>query len=383
MADPFVATQRQAQFRRRPALFMAVMGSIFLSFHLYVWQRLVHGAQLPLPAEIGLTLVMIAGASGFLVAMTRRLGGRPTPSWLAWIGFPWAGILFMAACLSLAGEPVRLLASVMDLGWAPGISLFSGLGLLGMIGAGYWSARNPKLQRVEVRLADWPEHLQKFSIVQLSDVHVGHTIDQKFLEGLVARVNAEQPDLVVITGDLVDGTVEELRTAVAPLAQLRAREGVYFVTGNHEYFSGGPEWVAEIERLGIKVLRNERVRVAGAFDLVGVDDIFGNMAPGHGMDLDRALEGRDLAVPAVLLAHQPVVATRAHDRGIALQLSGHTHGGQLYPFHHLVKLIQPWLAGLQQVGTMQLYVHRGTGYWGPPFRLGAPGEIARIEVSAA
>jgi predicted MPP superfamily phosphohydrolase len=155
---------------------------------------------------------------------------------------------------------------------------------------------------------------------------------------------------------------------------------VYFVTGNHEYFSGGPEWVQKLGELGIRVLRNERVRIAGGLDLIGVDDLFGGMAEGHGMDLDAALQGRDPAIPGILLAHQPVVALRAKDRGLALQLSGHTHGGQIYPFHHAVRLVQPWLAGLQRVGDLQVYVHRGSGYWGPPFRIGAPGEIARIEL---
>lgn len=381
--DPFLATRRQAQFRRRPAVFGSVMGSIFLMVHGYVWLRLVDGAELPRPLTVTATVGMILGASAFLLAMGRRLRGQPTPLWLAWLGFPWAGLIFIAFFLSLVSEPFRLLSLVLGQTWAPLLSAaaLGGVGVLAL--AGYWSARHPRLERVSVALRDWPSSKNGFSIVQLSDVHVGHTIDRSFLQRMVDQVNAENPDLVVITGDLVDGSVQELRRAVEPLRELRAREGVYFVTGNHEYFSGGPEWVEEVERLGIRVLRNEHLRVADAFDLVGVDDIFGSMVPGHGMDLEAALKGRDSTVPAVLLAHQPVVAVKAGNLGIALQLSGHTHGGQLYPFHHLVRLVQPWLAGLQQVGEMQLYVHRGSGYWGPPFRLGAPGEITRLEISRA
>ena len=167
---------------------------------------------------------------------------------------------------------------------------------------------------------------------------------------------------------------------------LRARHGVFFVTGNHEYYSGAEEWVAFLPTLGIRVLRNERVRVergGAGFDLVGVDDLFGGMVPGHGMDLDRALAGRDPEVPAVLLAHQPTVVRQAAPRGVALQLSGHTHGGQIFPFNFLVSLVQPWMHGLHRVDYTTLYVHRGTGYWGPPIRVGAPGEVARIELQPA
>jgi predicted MPP superfamily phosphohydrolase len=180
--------------------------------------------------------------------------------------------------------------------------------------------------------------------------------------------------------------VEHLRKDVAPLADLRAREGVFFVTGNHEYYSGATEWVAECERLGVRVLRNERVSVGRggeSFDLAGVDDANSRgKAPGHdGPDLGAALRGRDKSREVVLLAHQPVASEEAAANDVGLVLAGHTHGGQIWPFSYLVRLRYPYPTGLQRVGARtQLYISQGTGYWGPPMRLGTDSEIAVIEL---
>jgi hypothetical protein len=239
------------------------------------------------------------------------------------------------------------------------------------------------VKRVPVTLARWPEAMNEFKLVQLTDIHVGPTIGRAFIETIVAHTNALNPDLIAITGDLVDGTVDELRDSVAPLAQLRARHGVYFVTGNHEYFSGAAPWIAELTRLGIRCLRNERVSIgdaAASFDLAGVDDRSGARfgEPGHGEDLDRALGALDPEREVVLLAHQPKSVFAAARFGIGLQISGHTHGGQIWPFSYLVRLQQPFIAGLHRHEGAQVYVSRGTGYWGPPMRLGAPAEITQL-----
>jgi predicted MPP superfamily phosphohydrolase len=221
------------------------------------------------------------------------------------------------------------------------------------------------------------------TIVQLTDLHVGPTIGRAFIEDIVRRTNALAPDIVAITGDLVDGSVEALGEAVAPLGDLRARHGVFFVTGNHEYFSGVTPWLAALERLGIKVLANERVSIGGAegFDLAGIHDQSGaRFDPAHGSDPAAALAGRDPAREVVLLAHQPKSVTAAARLGVGLQLSGHTHGGQLWPFGLLVQLQQPFIHGLHRVGETQIYVSPGTGYWGPPMRLGTRAEITRIRL---
>jgi hypothetical protein len=227
-----------------------------------------------------------------------------------------------------------------------------------------------------------------FTLVQLTDIHVGPTIGRAFIETIVAHTNALNPDLIAITGDLVDGTVSELADAVAPLAALRARHGVYFVTGNHEYFSGATPWIAELTRLGIRCLRNERVSIgdgAASFELAGVDDRSGARfgEPGHGENLEKALAALDPAREVVLLAHQPKSVLTAARFGVGLQISGHTHGGQIWPFTYFVRLQQPFVAGLHRHEGAQVYVSRGTGYWGPPMRLGAPAEITQLVLTRA
>jgi predicted MPP superfamily phosphohydrolase len=247
--------------------------------------------------------------------------------------------------------------------------------------------RSVAVQRVVVSLPKLPPALSGYTIVQLTDVHVGPTIGRAFVEEIVRKANAASPDLIVITGDLVDGSVAQLGALTEPLRGLRAPDGVFFVTGNHEYYSGADEWVAELERLGIRVLRNARVGLrdadGGGLDLAGVDDwTAASILPHHGHDLPKALAGRDEARALVLLAHQPKSVVEAAERGVDLVLSGHTHGGQLFPFNYLVKLQQPFVAGLHRHEGTHIYVSRGTGYWGPPMRLGAPAEITRIELES-
>jgi predicted MPP superfamily phosphohydrolase len=197
-------------------------------------------------------------------------------------------------------------------------------------------------------------------------------------------VNALAPDLVAVTGDLADGDAHRLADEVAPFAELRGRCGVFFVTGNHDHYSGADAWAARVRELGMRVLRNERVAIgegADGFDLVGVDDHRGDVVGGvGGEDLERALAGRDPARPALLLAHDPTTFRRASRLSVDLQISGHTHGGQIWPFGYLVRLVVPWVAGPHRAGGSQLYVSRGTGFWGPPMRLFAPAEITEIVV---
>jgi len=237
---------------------------------------------------------------------------------------------------------------------------------------------------VEVRLAKLPRTLDGFTIVQLSDLHTGLTIDRAFVQRVVDRANALAPDVIALTGDLVDGPVADLRDDIAPLGSLRAKHGVFAVTGNHEYYAGADAWIAEITRLGARYLRNERVTLAPGLDLAGVDDYGADKYKGHGEDLPSATAGRDPSHALVLLAHQPRQVRRAAQHGVDLQLSGHTHGGQIWPWHFIVKLQQGGLlAGRYEHEGTQLYVTRGCGYWGPPVRLLAPLEITRVILRAA
>jgi predicted MPP superfamily phosphohydrolase len=253
---------------------------------------------------------------------------------------------------------------------------------------GLWNARRTaQVVRVEVPLAGLAPGLQGFRIVQISDIHVGPTIKHDYLRAVVERVNALQPDLVAITGDLVDGSVAQLREHVAPLAGLRSRHGTYFVTGNHEYYSGVHGWMEELRALGIRVLHNEHVLLAhGGAQLVlaGVTDYTAHhFDPAHRSNPRAALAGAPAGAPKVLLAHQPRSAAAAAEAGFDLQLSGHTHGGQFLPWKFQVPLQQPYTAGLHQLGRLWIYVSRGTGYWGPPKRLGAPSEISEIRLGSA
>ena len=256
--------------------------------------------------------------------------------------------------------------------------------LIGLMNA----LRRARVVNVDVPIADLPTALQGFTIAQITDIHVGPTIKRNYLQAIVEAVNALRADMIAITGDLVDGTVQELAAHTAPLAELTARHGVYFVTGNHEYYSGERAWTAELRRLGLKVLLNEHVVLdhGGARLVVaGVTDFSSqHFNPAHRSDPAAALTGapKDLQ-PKVLLAHQPRSAHAAADAGFQLQISGHTHGGQFWPWNFFVRLQQPFTAGLDRLKDMWVYTSSGTGYWGPPNRFGIPSEITRLRLVRA
>jgi uncharacterized protein len=384
------------------ALFLTIMITLTGSAHYYVWSRLVRDPGLPAPVSRALSYALIflfvtIPASLFL----RRSAPGGLVSGLVWLAMIWLGLLLF---LTLALGTADLVRGIWQVSRSWGDAepllperrqavarLLAGAAALVAGSLGLWSLRSGlgrvMIKRVEVPLSRLPATLSGTRIVQLTDVHVGPTIHRSFIETIVQQCNALTPDLVVITGDLVDGSVEELREHVAPLADLRAKYGVFFVTGNHEYYSGAVEWCTELERLGLRVLRNERVSIgteSASFDLAGVDDHSAKkFGDGHGEDLPKALRGRDLTRELVLLAHQPRTIIEAQDHGVGLQLSGHTHGGQLWPWTYLVRLQQPVVAGLARFGKSLIYVSRGTGYWGPPMRLGAPSEIAELTLRSA
>jgi predicted MPP superfamily phosphohydrolase len=252
---------------------------------------------------------------------------------------------------------------------------------VGTVGHGtYGVLRGPKVKRITVPLTKLPRSAHGFRIAVVSDIHVGPVLGRGFSQRVVDTINATQPDLIAVVGDLVDGSVENLTPAVEPLARLRARHGTYFVTGNHEYISGAEQWVEKVRDLGLRPLENARTELPG-FDLAGVNDIRGE-EEGQGPDFDKALGDRDRSRTAVLLAHQPVVIEDAVRHGVDLQLSGHTHGGQLWPGSLLAELANPTVAGLERYGDTQLYVSRGAGAWGPPVRVGAPSDITVVELAS-
>jgi predicted MPP superfamily phosphohydrolase len=309
-----------------------------------------------------------------------------------WLGVQWASLagtgLAVAGAQS-AGVPETWLAGhdwrALEPGSAMLVPAVAGLvTLLGLANA----RRTAAIVPVDVPIADLPAPLHGFTIAQISDIHVGPTIRAPYLDAIVRAVNRLRPDLVAVTGDLVDGSVAELREHVAPIAGLASRHGTFFVTGNHEYYSGAHAWLRELERLGVRVLMNEHVLLAhdsATLALAGVADPSAHhFDPAHRSDPHKAIAG----VPAhasvrVLLAHQPRSAFAAAQAGFHLQLSGHTHGGQFLPWNLLVRLQQPFTAGLNRLAQLWVYTSRGTGYWGPPKRFGAPSEITLLRLMPA
>ena len=376
--------------KRQLVTFLTVFALILATLHFYLYQRIAYYLQLDTPqrallaATFGLLALLV-----LLVLPLSRMLPRTLARVLAWVAYPWMGLGFLLCTGFLLTDCVWLIANLLGIGAAPTASLqrdfgVAALGLIGCLGVyALWRALGPvRTREVTVHLKKLPPTLDGLRLAQISDIHIGPLLGGRWLRRVVARVNALEADVVAITGDLADGSVSELRAHVAPLGELRARHGAYFVTGNHEYYSGVEAWCGHVEDLGITVLRNRHVSIGVAgegIDIAGVDDWSSRHAP-RGHDLSAALRGRDASRPLVLLAHQPLSMHEAAAHGVDLQLSGHTHGGQIWPFTYFVYLQQPIAQGLFQYpdADLQIYVSPGTGFWGPPMRLGAWPEITCI-----
>ncbi|NEK60135.1 metallophosphoesterase [Geodermatophilus sabuli] len=399
--------------------------------HGYLWWRLVRNTTDRGRTRRRLTLLMVPLTLLPAAAVVLRREVSPATTALSWVGFTWLGIAFYLFLALLALEPVRLLIRLAGrrgtrerggtgedgdtrevagtradgsvrvaaapervedpsrrLLLARGLAVTAGAVALSTAGTGaYLANAAPVVRRVPVTLPGLDPALAGLRIVTFSDGHLSSMYGGRRFERLVETVNAQRPDVVAIVGDLVDGDVAELRDEAAPLADLVSDQGVFFVTGNHEYFVDTDAWLRHLPTLGVQVLRNERVPISrggASFDLAGIDDRTAERSglPGHGADLDAALDGRDDAVPVVLMAHQPVQVEQARAAGVQLQLSGHTHGGQLWPFDYAIRLDQPAVEGLSRFGDTQLYVTSGAGFWGPPMRVGARPEVTVVELRA-
>ncbi len=349
---------------------MMVVFAILGAGHFYIWLQLVW----PLPSPwrwIGTALLVLLAPS---LPWSRRVSrGMPREAARPYqlFGYLWFGL----ATYLLLGAAASHMAVALGAAQPMAALLASGGAVATVLYGVSHVARGPRVRRVEVPLENLP--IPSYTVVQLTDVHIGTMLGREFATSVVEQVNALAPDLIVITGDFIDGRLSELRPHVEPFRHLRARDGVYAVTGNHEYYWNAEAWLAHIRSLGIRVLRNEHVTIANAFQLAGVDDSTA------GEDLPRALEGRDPKLPLVLLAHHPRTIVRAAPAGVDLQLSGHTHGGQLLPLGWLARLFDPKVSGLGRFGKSWLYVSEGTGYWGPPMRVGTTQEITAIRLVRA
>jgi predicted MPP superfamily phosphohydrolase len=385
--------------RRLPPMgFLLPAISLIGLVHAYIGLRLLPALDLgPLGTVVGILFLALCTLLIPFGLLARWMAGRKSERiavTLTWAGLIAGGFASSLLVLTVIRDLLLLPAmAVLHAGSFQTVATFSAwmvaLTALLFTAIGLFNARRrPQVVEVDVRLRDLPAGLHGFTITQISDVHVGPTIKRGFVERIVNQVNALESDLIAITGDLVDGSVRELAEHVGPLARLQARHGSYFVTGNHEYYSGAAAWVIELKRLGLFVLQNEHVELhhqGESLVLAGVTDYSAH----HFDERDRsdpqaALLGapRDAAL-RILLAHQPRSAVAAEAAGFHLQLSGHTHGGQFFPWNFFVRLQQPFTAGLHRLKSLWVYTSRGTGYWGPPKRLGAPAEITRLRLLPA
>lgn len=386
--------------------FRLVFMSVLLLVHAYLAARLVLPLDVGTPWKALLVLGIAAAAGLYLVAMRLRFqrGAKgPAVERLLLFTYGQMGLTGFLLTLLVLRDLLWLFAWLLDVALiAAGYGgllpvepderrallvatngAVVGLALLASVVGVIEARRTPRVRRVSVPIDDLPLALDGFTIAHVTDLHVGPTIKRDFVSQVVERVSSLSVDAIALTGDFVDGSVDELREHVAPLAELNARHGAFYVTGNHEYYAGAEAWLRHFSSLGIRTLVNEhavlehedaRVVVAGICDFSAA-----SFVPHHASDPAAALRGAPEGAPRVLLAHQPRSAPAVRDAGgVDVMLCGHTHGGQMWPWNFLVPLQQPLVAGLHRLHGMWVYVSRGTGYWGPPYRVGAPSEIALL-----
>jgi uncharacterized protein len=406
-------------------IFLAIVLIVVFGIHFYLWWRLFRSTTRPGARlrRIGLWLIVAADVVLVSTLILTRLDARL--EWLAAVGYIWLAVMFYllvtlavleipAAIAKRLAAPRTTVAAAPDEGaLKPGAiaeavrpdepvdadgaetrtnrrlfiarttAIAAGVVAAGTTGYGVAQALGgPQLKRRQIALSKLPRSMDGYRIALVSDIHLGPLAGRAHTQRIVDAINSMDADIVTVVGDLVDGTVEQLGPAAEPLRNLRHKNGAYFVTGNHEYFSGFEPWLTEVAELGLMPLRNQRVELPGGLDLAGVNDVTGSGyhdAP----DFAKALGDRDPAKAVVLLAHQPVQVEQAAKYGVDLQLSGHTHGGQMVPFNLIVGLQQPVVSGYDVIQGTQIYVTNGAGFWGPPVRVGAPPDVTLIELRTA
>lgn len=371
------------------AIFFGVLSLVAGLAHYYILQRMLKLSVLPQPwlwPMLFLLLGLMLSAP-FWQRLAPDLGRIPL-----FIGYSWMGFLWLLLVATFMGDVLRLLQWSMHYWlnvnfWLKGQALLYGFAVIAGFWGMYQALKVPPLKHVKIEIKNLPPAFEGYKIVQLTDTHLGPILRKSWAEQVAKRVSSVQADLLVHTGDLVDGQVAQISASVSPLLALRGKDGQYYITGNHESYSGLRTWVQFVADQGWSVLDNRHIWIekeGQKIALAGVTDAHeGQMDPARQSRPDVALAGIPVDSTVIFLAHQPLSALAAQNFGVDLQLSGHTHGGQIWPFHYLVYLQQPIRSGLGKVGDVLVYVSNGAGFWGPPFRLGAPAEITVLELVPA
>lgn len=396
---------------QRFLIFITVFTLIIGSAYYYVGNRIIEGFEIPILGKIGfwsiiVILTLLTPASYLSSLFLEDSDWQKTLSFIAFTSLGFVTILFSLMVfhdlsfgilkgihwvISIFREtPEIILGNADPLSrkefltnlLKPAVALTA----VSLTGYGFYKAlHRVETKNVTIPISNLHPELDGFKIVQISDVHIGTTIRKEFLESIVSRINELGADMVAITGDLVDGSVHKLKDHISPLGNLQSKYGTFFVTGNHEYYSGALSWISEIRKLGINVLLNENEIIKhgnARLLLAGVTDYKAHsIIASHASDPRKAIESSENSHFKVLLAHQPNSVLEATKAGFDLQLSGHTHGGQYFPGNFLIHFFQRFVAGLYKHENTWLYVSKGTGYWGPPLRIGAPAEITVISLS--
>ncbi len=373
------------------SMFVVVWGGV----HAYLYWRVAYGFELGSRERLTLKLVLLVLAAVYLAGRgLERTVGQTVGMPVMWVGAIWMGAVSITFCTLLAFDlwvalptwilqragAVRAPTAAMILKWGMAASLVVSAALTGW--GSYVALKGPRVTELRIPLKGLPASAEGFSLVAISDIHVGDVMTQRYLDGLTARIEGMKPDLLVVIGDITDEAGGGDGTTFRKLAAVGAKHGVFAATGNHEWYSGGEGVVDALQGAGVRVLRQNREVVAGAIELAGVDDpTFLGGRNGAAAAIDRALAGRASGLPVVLIAHQPVGVEHAAKSGVGLMLCGHTHGGQLPPFQFLTGLAFPYFAGSYEVEGMHLYVNNGAGSWGPPVRLFAEPEIVRVTLT--
>ncbi len=377
--------------RRSPRRWIVVLAVLAVLFVLPWWTLFAAGADWPLPVFLVGTAVFAAGLVAFPVLMVRGHGRRrdraarvaDTTLGVVWVLFTWSVLSVLLRLLLLGagvGDPDRSRIT------AASVAVVAA----GLLGWGHYEAmRLPRVKRLDVTVPRLGPGLDGTRVVVLADTHYGPIDRARWSARVAEAVNALDADVVCHAGDIADGTAEQRREQAAPLGTIRSRLAKVYVTGNHEYGSEAQGWLDRMAELGWEPLHNRHLVVDRGGDrlvLAGVDDVTAASSglAGHRADLAGALAGADPELPVLLVAHQPKYIAEAAGAGIDLQVSGHTHGGQIWPFNFLVRIDQPVVHGLSRHGERtQLYTSRGSGFWGPPFRIFAPSEITLLTLRSA